>query len=161
MAYTNFYGNNSDTFDENPFGGWDVVDESKSFTCEVDDGQTIKSVPSPESTKKSTKAGKPTAKMLKALNSIQINLKIKFKGDKNSFDDVHDFLSEHLDKLKNTDILATRAPSEKQLKAISWIETLVPEQFSGNTSRDASDYISKYIDQAREFSQNKGNNKRK
>lgn len=157
MIDTKFYDNSSNTFDENPFGGLDDVSDSKSFTFDAENAQPIK--PSPEPSKKSSKSGKPTAKMLKALNSIQINLKIKFKGDKNSFDDVHDFLSEHLDKLKNTDILATRAPSDKQLKAISWIETLVPEQFSGNTSRDASDYISKYIDIARDLSNS--SNKRK
>lgn len=160
MIDTKFYDNNSDTFDDNPFGGLDDVSNSKSFTFDAENSRPTKPEPALESSKKSSKSGKPTAKMLKALNSIQINLKIKFKGDKNSFDDVHDFLSEHLEKLKNTDILATRAPSDKQLKAISWIETLVPEQFSGNTSRDASDYISKYIDIARDLSNN-SNNKRK
>ena len=64
------------------------------------------------------------------------------------------FLDENMSKIKNIDMREHKEPSEKQEYAIDYIESVLDDvEFTGKTMKDASDFISKYYDKAKQVSE--------
>ena len=99
----------------------------------------------------------PSPKMKKVLKYIESDLGIKFEGSKKSFDDVKEFIDEHIEEWKK--FKDNQEPSEGQTKGLKMIEENLGINYSGALNRnEVSRFLSEHLDKAFE-AKSKGNSK--
>lgn len=84
--------------------------------------------------------------MKKTIGNIKKCLNISFHG--RSFQEASEFISEHMDDLKNVDMREHIPPTAKMKKLIKIIEENLEISFDGTSMSEASEFIDANIDKA-------------
>lgn len=93
-----------------------------------------------------TKPNKPSKKMVTVYKDIEYTLGIKLEGNPNSFDDVHKFIDENIERWREAK--DNQPPSEKQMKGVNLILDRLGIEFEGTTRKEASEFLDQYLKEA-------------